>query len=338
MDDAQGKPSVNVGRRLRWLSVIVLATIALYGAGWFWLAQTVDDAVERASRQSTQSDVSWQCDGREIVGFPFRIGVSCRSIEATASDGSWQLQGPAMRTAAQVYSPRRMILEVQSPITITEPSDDRTHTIGWDTARGSAVTAPPAERAMSFQTDGLRVDAFGIDAIFAAQDAQLHARTRNADADVAVRARAIQLPPQLIGQRPVPGFGIDIDLTLADFASDWMGATAQGSGTANRVALLATADRGLIVEGPFTLNDEGLLSGAFSVRVVDVPGILEMAGTIFPDYAPALQAIAANQPRQEGMPDDELLLDLTVQDGAVRAGFIPLGRIPPLTLDMLSDL
>jgi len=337
MSGAGKKPSYNAGRRIGWLMAAVIAIVALYTVGWFWAAGMVDRTVTALANEEGAS-VRFSCPGHDVRGFPFRIGVFCDAFEAAAVDGSFAASGGAVRSAAQIYDLRRLVAEIDSPVTVFDAAGTA-YRFDWTAGRINAVTAPMSERMAAFEADDIRIGLDGIGELARADRLGLYAREAGTAIDVAMRPRALTVASSLVGGRALPAVGIDIDLRLEDWASTWAsGPVAAGNGTVNRAALLLTDDRGVIIEGPFSLSADGLVSGDFAVRIVDVPGVLAAARDVVPEFAPQIETLAAAAPRQASMPDDELSLSFTVREGRVFAGLLPLGRIPPIRLDLFSGL
>lgn len=337
MSGAGKKPSYNAGRRIRWLMTAVISIVGLYTVGWFWAAGMVNETVT-ASANDENAAVRFSCPGQDVRGFPFRIGVFCDAFDAAAVDGSFAASGGAVRSAAQVYDLRRVVAEIESPVTVYDAAGT-TYRFDWRAGRINAVTAPAAERMAAFEADDIRIDLNGVGELARADRLGLFAREAGTAVDVAMRPRALTVDPSLVGGRALPPVGIDVDLRLEDWASTWAsGPVSAGSGTVNRAALLLTDDRGVIIDGPFSLSADGLISGDFTVRIVDVPGVLAAARDVVPEFAPQIETLAAATPRQASMPDDELSLSFTVREGRIFAGLLPLGRIPPIRLDLSSGL
>jgi len=237
-----------------------------------------------------------------------------------------------------VYDPREIVAEFEAPVTVRDAVADTSYAFAWAHATMRLVTAPAAERMAGFEAEDASVAIDGMGTVAAADRVGLYVRQQGAALDIAARPRGLELDPALTGGRQVPEISLDVDVRLNDWQSDWAQPVPQGTGTVNRLSVLLTDDRGIIVSGPFSLSAQGLLSGEFSVRVVDVPGVLAAAGEAFPEFAPQIEALAASAPTQEGAPEDELTISLTVREGRVLAGIIPVGRIPPIRLDGLSAL
>lgn len=337
MSAPEKKPSYNAGRRIRWLLVAVLVVVIAYTAGWVWAAGQVGAAVD-ALETDRADDVEIACPGQAVRGFPLRIGVSCDRLDLATADGRFTVSGGAVRSSAVVYDPRHIVAVLEAPVIVRDSANGMRVELDWQRARSNVVTAPAAERMAGFEAEEASVAIDGMGTVAAADRVGLYVRQQGAALDIAARPRGLELDPALTGGRQVPEIGLDVDVRLNDWQSDWAQPVPQGTGTVNRLSVLLTDDRGIIVDGPFSLSAEGLLSGEFSVRVVDVPGVLAAAGEAFPEFAPQIEALAASAPTQEGAPEDELTISLTVREGRVLAGIIPVGRIPPFRLDEFSAL
>lgn len=336
MSDARKKPSYAAARRIRWLAAGVVGVVVAYTGGWYWVAGQVDRAARTFA--ATGGDIVWSCPGQDVRGYPFRIGVFCDALDVATADGALSVTGGAVRSAAQVYDPRRVLAEFDSPMVLTDRGTGQTYRLSWSNARANVVTAPVAERMIAIEAEQVTLSINGPADALAVGEIGLYAREQDGGLDLAARPRDVVIDTSLTGGRDLPPFGLDIDIQLTDWESEWTGPVPGGEGLLRRMAVLLTNDRGAIVDGPFSVSSDGLVSGEFSVRIVDVPGVLAAMREVYAEYAPQIEALAVAQPRQEGQPEDELTLTLTVRDGRIFAGIIPLGSIPPLPVGNLSGL
>lgn len=338
MSAANAKPSINAGRRIRWLAFGTVVAVAVYCGGWFWLAGQVDRAVADYTDAPGAQLASIACDGRQVRGFPFRLGVFCDRVAYADPEAGLTVELGAIRSAAQIYNPRRVLVEIDSPVTIAETAGGDQYRLDWQRGRASVITAPVAERMASFEAEDATLALNGSAPLVRAARLETHVRERDGALDVAARPRGLTVDPALAGGRSLPELGVDLDVRLQDWRRDWATGAPAGAGVVNRLSLLLTDDRGIIVEGPFSLSRRGLISGEFEVRVIDVPGVLAALGTAFPQTAPQIAALTAGGQATTGQSGDgagaadELTLRLNVRDGRVFVGFIPLGSIPPLQL------
>jgi hypothetical protein len=62
-----------------------------------------------------------------------------------------------------------------------------------------------------------------------------------------------------------------------------------------RAALLVTPDQGVLVSGPFSVGNDGLIDATLELTVVDPAGLAQAFKPAFPDYASQIEALAAAQ-------------------------------------------
>ena len=332
MTAADEKPSYNAGRRIRWLAVAIMALVAAYSGGWYWYAGQVDRAIAAHAGPGDGRAAELACDGRRVRGYPFRIGVFCDRVAYSDPVAGYAVETGAVRSAAQIYNPRRVLAEIDAPVDIARSASGDTYRLDWTRGRASVITVPADARMASFVADEATLALNGAPPIARAERMEAHIRERDGALDIAARPRGLTLDPGLIGERALPEIGVDLDVRLKDWRGGWASDAPAGDGIVNRLSLLLAEDTGIIVQGPFSLSPRGLVNGTFDVRVVDVPGVLASLGPAFPQAAPQIAALGGSARPAEGQPEDELSLRLTLRDSRIFAGFIPLGSLPPIRL------
>lgn len=101
-----------------------------------------------------------------------------------------------------------------------------------------------------------------------------------------------------------------------------------------RHAELAWGDIALTLRGTIAVAEDGLATGTLSVAAQDWPTMLTMAesaGYIPPNFRPQAEQMLKGLAQMSGN-TDALDLDITVKDGKMSMGFIPLGRAPKIIL------
>ncbi|MCF7748657.1 DUF2125 domain-containing protein [Sulfitobacter sp. M39] len=101
-----------------------------------------------------------------------------------------------------------------------------------------------------------------------------------------------------------------------------------------RHAELAWGDIALSLNGTIAVAEDGLATGTLSVAAQDWPTMLimaESAGYIPPNFRPQAEQMLKGLAQMSGN-TDALDLDITVKDGKMSVGFIPLGRAPKIIL------
>ena len=163
----------------------------------------------------------------------------------------------------------------------------------------------------------------------------MHLRQNGQDLDAALllqnaRTTAEGLPELL------PPMTATVDVTLAGRAGLIDGTDPNGIalyGTQGEMRTLS-ADLGegrvITVTGPFSIDEEGYLSGRLKLQVEQIDAWRNSLALAFPEIAPALQTVAGMLSALNGG-GQNASIDLTVNRGKVFAGgFIPLGEIPRL--------
>lgn len=111
---------------------------------------------------------------------------------------------------------------------------------------------------------------------------------------------------------------------------------ADGAGFDIELALLDVGDGAIALSGPLTLSPQGLLSGTVSIGLQGRDGLARWARSLDPNAAQAVatlaQAVAGMGATRSFGDRDMPAIDLTLDEGDVRLGFINLGRIAPLQL------
>ena len=94
---------------------------------------------------------------------------------------------------------------------------------------------------------------------------------------------------------------------------------------------LAFADgSGIAISGPFSIADDGRISGDFNVTMRNPEGVATALQGIFPEagntISSVLQAMAFVPRDETGAPT----LPITARNGKMKIGFISIGRLPSL--------
>jgi len=320
-----------MARRFFWLALLIVLAIAGYTAGWFWLA-----GVMEARAQAMLADFNGRgdravCENVEAKGYPFRIGLFCDAMFFEARRDGLAVATGAMRSAAQVYDPLRIVAEVDGPARVNvagvEPLD-----LNWATLRASARLARPVPSRLSAEATELRADADlagGRALIFTAGRAELHLRANGEDVDLAARFDKLLPDAGFLGTGQLPVLG-----GVADVA--WRGGVdlarqgrfhPRGSAFDLR-SIDVTAQNGVRVtlRGPLSIGEDGLIDAQLQVTVSEPAALAALVKAAAPEITRQVDTALAGL----SMLGDTPTLPLTIVKGVATLGFIPLGTIPPI--------
>jgi hypothetical protein len=327
------------GKRV-WLLGIALIVIiaALYTGGWYYAAATLKTNVMRALGDQNAAGISGQCDDLALQGFPFSIGLSCSKVNVDDRVNGVSAAFDDLNASAHVYAPGNIHWNLNSPAEIR-------------TAQGLTVSAEWKDLQSTLVTRGRGIDQgrtvienlkAGISSSFtgqnfdvAADHTEIHVRQNGQNLEAAIGIEKSNIVIKDFPQT-LPTVSASADVTLTDKAGLLDGSDKSGrglfgaSGILNRVVADIGDGRVMTLTGPFSFDDQGMLSGQFKLEIEQIgpwrdslKETIPAAKHIIDTAAKLLKALAAG--------GDKVSVDLTADHGKLLlSGFIPLGQIPPI--------
>lgn len=321
------RPRPNYRRRIVWLGVVIIVLIAGYTAAWFWAAGRLEwmagEAVARLDRDAHDAE----CEGLHAEGYPFRIGLFCSRVAFRDAARGASLEAGAFRSAAQVYNPFLVVGEVDGPAKLNAP-DLPPLDLAWDVLKASIRLDRPLPDRVSVEARALK--AAGPDGqLFAAADMQGHMRPNEGDLDLAASMRGLTLAPTLMQGRTLPALNGSADATLSDGVAWALGGGKSMRGRAGIVRELKLgtgASASLTLSGPFSVNEDGLLSADWTLALTGAPEMAEVLATVFPERADAIRSAFSGL----ALLGDKPSIPLRIDEGEIKLAFVTLGEVPPL--------
>jgi len=332
IDTAGSSP---VSRKIRRLGIAVAIVVALYSAGWFYVASKIETFLGGVFNQTGPGALNVECDKLTTSGFPFRIGFSCdRTAVGDRKRGNTVSAG-ALMAAARIYNPGTAVVELAGPADVALEGGGSIQG-RWEQLRASfranlsglsTLSTEGKEFAVTLNSPGL------AEALtFAAKDGQLHLRNTEGDLDAAASAASLEITDSA-GSPLLPTLSSSIELTLAGKGGVLEGHDFGSKALSGRLTSfkLETPD-GLFGEmsGPFTVDDAGLISGTFKTRLEKLDLWESKLRDLFPDAGDTISAVTTLL-RGLAKGKDEVTVKIKVNDGAISLSFLPLGHIPPLS-------
>lgn len=154
-------------RRRLWpvfvMPVLVLLAAAAWSAFWFYAASQVDEQFEGWRSREARSGRSYDCAGRSVSGFPFRLEVRCERpvvtlVAQTAARTQLTARLSDILVVAQIYDPARIIAEFTGPAMVGERSDAPSFAADWTVGRASVVGLPVSPQRVSMVFDNPSID------------------------------------------------------------------------------------------------------------------------------------------------------------------------------------
>lgn len=324
--------------RYKVLMGLVVLVIMAWTVVWFVVAGVVDRQAERAESAARAAGAIAECLNRSISGFPFRIEVRCgHGSRIGNADGHLSVDG--LTAMAQIYKPSRLIMETQGPMFIAADGMPPLRA-DWDLAHASAridIAQAALERLDMEVREGIIAVGAKPPVPFAELDLNLRKNPDDEDAlDVAlhladIRPSASLGPLSIIFQGTLSNasglLSGDPDGTLSALAGEGLMLLVDSAS----VETVATA---LNAGGTISIGPDGLLNGTLEVAFAGEGADLPLDGLIPKDTKDTIITLIDNvlafAPQTHIGERIARKLTLTIRNGQVQAGFVPLFKIPPL--------
>lgn len=327
---------------MRALVAAVLVLTVLWGGYWFAGSRALERAAEdwfaaqaAAGRVAERQDLS-------VAGFPSRFDLTVTAPRLADPQSGWGWEAPFVQVFSLTYKPWHVIAALPNEQRLTTPGDTITLTSAKAQASlvvepgtdltldrsvlvGEAITAAAssgwtigAEAArLATRQDPARTDAheIGLEVANLALDESL----------VAALERQSDLPGRisLVRLDAIAGLTAPIDRHFADKSPRLREVEV-------KEGLVRWGDLAIFARGTLTTGPDGLAQGRIDIRVENWRKALpaaRAAGLLTPDMARTLER-GLEAVAQAGGNADVLALPLTMQDGWMALGPLPLGPAP----------
>lgn len=330
-------------RKLLWIVVLV----ALAWAGWWWFASTsLRGGI--ATWLDARSDEGWQAETREITGggFPFEIKAGLRDLALADPDAGLAVQTARIDIAAPIWWPGDVTVALDdTPITLASPMGRamlnmqdsvmalnlhpgaalELETLGW--------TSGPWQLG---GTDGQQVQADTLVLDMTQVEGVTYTIEARADAfapEGTTRAR-LNLPDSF----PRAFDSLILKATVT-FDQPWdrralSDARPQPSRINLHLAEARWGDLRINVASALDVDPNGIADGTLSLQAENWRTIIDLAergGALPPELRMPAESVLKLLAGASGNPET-LDVDLTLRDGGLYLGFLPLGPAPRFIL------
>jgi len=354
------------GRGCRWgkiAIVVVAASFTLYTIFWFVLAHIVQNHVLLELEKAQEGRGVFHCDDVHKTGYPLRVGVVCSNL-------NWQSDGQdivasltSLVADAPIYAPSRRSIHLQAPahfeLAPNMMQDGVFVDANWnsldiqanfvkDTLANLRLSAENLRLKQTSDTSldfGTRLDLPFSGAEFIRLD--MGSEGRHFFIKLLFDAVTPDLKLEEEGE-PLPNLSGDIhimidaghDLPVAsafkredEFDVEEHGRFAGllgQSGQVQRAILRFASGGGLEGQGTFSVSQTGLLSADLSVAIDDMLGLQRTLRPLLPSQAGNLETIFFALNTMPKNADGAPVLPVKIDEGNIRIGFLPVGKIPPI--------
>ena len=320
-------------RKIRRLGIAVVIVVALYSAGWYFVASKIESYLKGFLGGAGGVDI--ECPGLATGGFPFLIGFTCDKTGIDDASTGNALAAGALRVAARIYSPGSAVVELDGPANVSL-SDGSALTAQWKSMRSSFTAGLSQLKTFSAAGEDVALNYMSgalYSALLAkASHGELHFRGNGNDLEAAVLARNVEFRAEGATEPILPALSASLQLTVEDKADllegkPLVGKAMKGQLTSFRIEM----PDGLYGElsGPYQIDDEGYVSGEFKTRFEKIDLWEQHLLKLFPDGESTISGLAA---LLKGLAKggQDVTVNLVVRKGTVTLSMVPLAHIPPI--------
>ncbi|WP_346912119.1 DUF2125 domain-containing protein [uncultured Roseibium sp.] len=338
----------NLKFRYTLMAATVAVVIAAWSGGWFYIRGIVDQRITAELSVLNGSGNRVACDKREIGGFPFRFEIGC--LEPVITDASGlSISLKRLEAVALVYNPWHVIFEADGPASAGIPFQGEALSATWASALSSVRVSGNGIRKVDASIEDFDLASTDFDfGGLKAKTVEFHARpvpeTPNT-IEAFASADGLQVgQPDGLGAPVDARAHLRLENGLDLFSGAPLSAIPHDDDGSLPIDLVWMSLKSELTEittsGQLRLAADGSLSGKVDLLIKGIEHADDLLARLFPAETgiPAtLKGTAmAFGVRETGPEGGEVTrLPLTIDNGALRVGIVPLGiAIPPLAPGM----
>ncbi|ENS78974.1 DUF2125 domain-containing protein [Brucella melitensis] len=327
-------------KRTITLVIAVPVFIAVYTAGWFYIADRLEAKARADMARLDAQGVGVQCENLHMGGYPLRINVVCDSISWQRPSEGMAFRAGKFSSGSPLYAPYSLTNALTGPAFIEFPGISPLE-VNWSKFTSNTRLARPfpteIEIAARDVAVGLRTEPTKTEPLSSLEHMNVQIDGSTGMLKLMGRFAGLKFAPSVIGNAKSPELdGVaDIDISDAEglLASDSESVYQRlrgHSGTINQAFVSMPNGAMVSLTGPFSVNEDGLINADLKLTLVNAQSLAQAGQAVFPaqggNIATVLFALSAMPKDENGNPT----MEIAIRKGKASAGFIPLGRLPAL--------
>jgi hypothetical protein len=313
---------------LIWLPLLLVLIGIAYTFAWMHLAGVVRSRVEGTLAALRATGATADCADHEVRGFPLHFILRCKSIRYADPASASVISAASMRATATIYNPRHIHIGLAAPAEVRMPGIGPI-VVHWRKMQGELFPPLGREAAVEIHGEMLVAERTQAEPIFTVASMRGKASAVGEDADLGSRFDGLEFGPSLPNLEALPPLSGDADILVAGGAGLALQDARSFRGRSvqiKKLMLSPSDDASVTVKGRASVDEEGRLSADLKVRLRNPQELAAALKLAFPEAAREIDNAAAMVAMLGGNP----LVPVTIREGKVTVGFIPLGRIPTL--------
>lgn len=338
-------PAKRSRRNVIILALLLVLVVTIYTFVWIYIADKIEARANHDLAELSAQNISVRCENLNTQGFPLRINVVCDGISWQRPAAGISFLAGKLSSGFPVYAPRSLTNALTGPALIEFPGIEPLE-VNWSSFTSNTQLVKPFPTSISLAahdlTIGLRTETTATTPIASLGQLDFSVQGSDGPLTVAGRFSALQFPSDSNRNAPndrTKNLEIDgiADIELGDAAAildnqgEIITQRLRGQSGTIRQALLAMPNGASVsVSGPFSVDDDGLISAALKITLVNPQALAQAGQTLFPEYSGNIATIMFGLSAMPRDANGNPQIAIDINRGKARAGFIPLGRVPAL--------
>lgn len=330
-------PQSPTSRKVLLLGVLIVLFIAVYSVAWYYAAEFLRNRITGFFSGGNPAGVSAKCDNATMGGYPFRFRLNCDRLSFDDNFQGISASSGPVRAAAQVYDPGHVVWEMDGPAEIRSALGFNA-VLQWGDLRSSFRAGLTGLQRSSMELTDLKAQLTSTVSSMQLQvmtpHLETHVRQNDGNLDYAalIRDTAVTFDGSAIALPPVSA---SLDATFVDrggLLDPRLAHRQQLYGTKGELRRMVVdlgEGRVVTLSGPFSVGDDGLISGSIRIEIEKIRAWRDTLKTAYPDKRDTFDDVAKVL-RVLTLGRDDGSAEITIQNGVAMLGFIPLGQLPPL--------
>jgi hypothetical protein len=163
---------------------VPLFALIVLAIGWsiFWYVSATITGREIGAwiQREAEDGRNWTCPERSVGGYPFRIEITCKNPSFAGPAAGIAITGKlgGMHLVAQIYNPKLIVGEADSPLELTLPQESSHTHVNWKLLQISVRGGPDALQRASLVADNIEFNVVANGRTFGgrADNLQVHLR------------------------------------------------------------------------------------------------------------------------------------------------------------------
>ncbi len=319
----------------RWLPALLLLAAIVWSAIWALAAWQANRWVDGAFADLTVAGSQIRCADRQTSGYPARLALHCDALTLRDESAGLTVSAAAVQAETALARPGLLITRPRAPVSIGRDRSGAPVVLRWTDAQFATLWRFAGFSGSDSAVTGLV--AAWADGRFTAErfTAHLGPSEDPGQTELVIAADAAAL--QLADTAAVPMAAkarVHLDRPLADLRTGRLDLGAEPARFPRIEVSLTIAEASLDISGTAVIEQSGYLDAELVLAIRGLPALQAALAGLPPSVAatagPLIGAVVALAGQEDRDGETVHTLPLIIRDGNLRAGPLPIARIPPL--------